>query len=219
MSEDNRKTSLPGLGPIAATRKTGDETFTVAGAEPRFTLLDFWRWSVSDLVSNATRGILAEFIVAQALGLARHDVRQEWASYDLYMPNPDDIKVEVKSAAHIQSWAQKKYSPISFQVGKRRGWDELNGADDVPRRHADVYVLALLDHFDQSTIDPLNLDQWRFFVVPTGFLNERVRSQHSITLASLAKAGFERIHFSKLAATIRDTAREHRIETSRGAPE
>jgi hypothetical protein len=30
-------------------------------------LLDFWRWSASDLVSNATRGVFAEYIVGLAL--------------------------------------------------------------------------------------------------------------------------------------------------------
>lgn len=65
-----------------------------------FTLLDFWRWSCSDLISNATRGILAEYIIAQALGVAK-GIRKEWAPYDLL--TPEGIRVEVKSAAYIQS--------------------------------------------------------------------------------------------------------------------
>ena len=35
------------------------------------------------------------------------------------------------------------------------------------------------------TLDPLNLDQWSFYLVPTQMLNQRTRSQHSITLKSL----------------------------------
>ena len=46
--------------------KTGDEKLTSGEKELDFSLLDFWRWSVSDILSNATRGILAEFIVAKA---------------------------------------------------------------------------------------------------------------------------------------------------------
>jgi len=34
-----------------------------------FGMEDFWRWSASDLLSNALRGVLAEFIVARALGI------------------------------------------------------------------------------------------------------------------------------------------------------
>jgi hypothetical protein len=34
-------------------------------------------------------------------------------------------------------------------------------------------------------MDPLNLDQWEFYVLPTAVLDARGRSQHSITLPSL----------------------------------
>jgi hypothetical protein len=38
---------------------------------------------------------------------------------------------------------------------------------------------------DQAVIDPLNLDQWVFYVVPTPVLERHERSQHSISLTSL----------------------------------
>ena len=59
------------------------------------------------------RGLLAEYIVAHALDLA-DAVRSEWDAYDLLLPN--GIKLEVKSAAYIQSWYQKEYSNISFAI-------------------------------------------------------------------------------------------------------
>jgi len=68
------------------------------------------RCSLSDLVSNATRGRLAEFIVAQALNVDTSGVRDEWAAYDLLTSS--GIKVEVKSAAYLQSWAQRRHSNI-----------------------------------------------------------------------------------------------------------
>jgi hypothetical protein len=63
------------FGRIKVTVKTGDECFHSIGASLGYTLLDFWRWSASDLVSNATRGRLAEFIVAKALGISVNAVR------------------------------------------------------------------------------------------------------------------------------------------------
>lgn len=81
--------------------KTGSEVFHASRQALGFALHDFWRWSVSDLVSNATRGRLAEFIVASALGISS-DVRDEWSPYDLL--SPEGLKIEVKSAAYIQSW-------------------------------------------------------------------------------------------------------------------
>ena len=60
---------MPSFKRIIPTLKTGNEPLTIQGEALNSTLLDFWRWSVSDLVSNATRGIFAEFLVAKALGI------------------------------------------------------------------------------------------------------------------------------------------------------
>jgi len=172
------------LSRIQPTRRTGSESLHADGNSLGRTLLDFWRWSSSDLVSNATRGVLAEFIVAQALGIALDGIRAEWDAFDL--TTPDGITVEVKSAAFVQSWAQRRLSSIVFRIPKTRAWDaERNVHVIEPRRQAQVYVFALLAHKDKSSIDPLNVRQWRFYVLPSAILDARARSQHSITLHSL----------------------------------
>lgn len=48
----------------------GDEPFHDGGAPLPFMVSDFWRWGVANLTGNALRGILAEFLVARALGVA-----------------------------------------------------------------------------------------------------------------------------------------------------
>jgi hypothetical protein len=164
--------------------KSGSEPFHSNRHALRPTLLDFWRWSVSDLVSNATRGRLAEFIVANALGISISGVRDEWSPFDLR--TEEGIKVEVKSAAYIQSWFQSKLSAISFRTPRTRAFDpETNSMEPEARRQADVYVFAVLKHQEKSTIDPLNVDQWEFYVVPTATLDGRTRSQYGITLPTL----------------------------------
>ncbi len=174
------------FGPTAATPKTGSEPFHNDGKSMGFDLLGFWRWSVSDLVSNATRGRLAEYIVAKALSINTDGIRSEWDAFDLITPR--GVKVEVKSAAYIQSWNQKKASLIFFRVPRTRFWDaEINVQNKETNRHADVYVFALLAHTDKKTVDPMDMSQWRFFVLPTCVLDSRTRSQHSISLGSLEK--------------------------------
>lgn len=157
---------------ILTTRKTGGERFHALGKELGFDLLSFWQWSTSDLVSNVTRGRLAEYLVARALGLASDGVRDEWAAFDLLTLS--GIKVEVKSAAYIQSWRQQVLSPVSFVVPKTLAWDaDTNLQAREARRQADVYVFALLSHVDKPTIDPLDLGQWRFYVLSTSVLAHR----------------------------------------------
>jgi hypothetical protein len=65
------------LSQLDVPRRTGDEPFHIDETLLSIKLLDFWRWSVSDLVSNLTRGRLAEFIVAMALEIDVNGPRGE----------------------------------------------------------------------------------------------------------------------------------------------
>ncbi|OFX32494.1 MAG: hypothetical protein A2W90_04080 [Bacteroidetes bacterium GWF2_42_66] len=171
------------LKEIKATFKSGKEFLTDNGLNIQYQLLDFWRWSVSDILSNATRGRFAEFIVGTAIDFNPEDIRDEWNAYDLLMDGK--IKIEVKSAAYIQCWNQKQYSPISFSIKSAKYWDPVTNIEDESKRHADLYVFCHLKHKDQNTIDPLKMEQWDFYVLPTFRLDNYKRSQSSITLKSL----------------------------------
>jgi hypothetical protein len=190
------------LGFLRQLRRSGHESFHRDGDGLGFSLLDFWQWSGSDLVGNTARGVLAEYIVAKAVGITTAGVREGWAAYDL--ETDEGIKIEVKSAGFVQSWTQSKLSTIQFGVPKRRGWNpETSIMEDVPKRHADIYVFALLVHREKSTIDPLNLTQWRFYVLPARVLDERTRSQHSITLRTLESLAGPPLDFWQLGARVR----------------
>ena len=171
------------LDHIKVAPKQGDEHFHAGGTSNGFVLEDFWRWSVSDLVSNATRGRLAEFIVAKALDISTHSVRDEWGAFDL--TTSSRLKIEVKSAAYIQSWTQRDFSTIQFLTRKTSTWNPETNETSESMRQADVYVFALLAHKDKQTIDQLDVRQWQFYVLPTRVLDSRERSQHSITLKTL----------------------------------
>lgn len=166
--------------------KTGKENLHYNGKPIGFKLLDFWQWSVSDLVSNVTRGRLAEFIVATSLEVDFKTPRDEWQAYDLL--TPQGIKVEVKSASFIQSWNQIKYSTIIFSTKATKYWDrKSNSYAKTIKRQADIYVFCLLSYLDHTTINPLNLDQWEFYILSTKELNNYKRSKVSISLGSLKK--------------------------------
>lgn len=194
------------LGRIPTTRKTGAEGFHAHGKELGFDLLSFWQWSTSDLISNVSRGRLAEYLVARALGLASDGLRDEWAAFDLLTPS--GVKVEVKSAAYIQSWRQRALSPVSFLVPKTLAWDaDTNVQAREAQRQADVYVFALLAHIDKATIDPLDLGQWRFYALPTSVLDARTRSQHSITQRSLETLAGPPVGYSRIKEAVESAAR------------
>lgn len=187
----------------AARRRPGDP-FHADGRSLEFTIGDFWAWSSSDVLSNTLRGIVAEYRVAQALGVA-DGVRTEWEPYDVRTSS--GVTVEVKSAAYIQSWAQRGPSQPSFGIAPTVSWDaRTNTWGTERRRQAEVYVFALLAHRDKESVDPLDVAQWEFFVLPTAVLDERVPQQKSIGLNSLLSLGPARCSFAGLAQAVEKVA-------------
>jgi len=156
----------PQLPRIRAKPLAGSEPFTGDGRELGFDVGSFWRWSSSDLLSNVTRGVLAEYLVAQALGVAADRVREPWEAFDL--TTPEGIPVEVESASYVQSWFQRDDPKISYGVRRTRAWDaDGNRQAAESQRQADVYVFGLLACRDPERIDPRDAAQWRFYVLGT----------------------------------------------------
>lgn len=189
---------------LKTAKKTGSERFLLNGDCLPFDLLSFWQWSSSDLVSNALRGVLAEYIVTIAVS-SKENIRTEWDAYDV--ETPEGIKVEVKSGAYIQSWSQEKLSTIQFGIEQTQGWDARTNTYSTKRkRQADVYVFCVLTHKKQNTINPLDLDQWIFYVISTSRLTEAVAAQKTISLSSLLRVGPREVTFHQIHEAIIDAA-------------
>ena len=124
-------------------------------------LCRFWSWAYSDLRNNVERGVFAEFLVGMALG-SISGVRESWDAWDLLTST--GIKVEVKSAAYLQSWPTEKLSAIGFGGLRGRAWSPEDGYAAERTYRADVYVFALLTCTRHATLDPLAADQWEFYV-------------------------------------------------------
>src|SRR5207248_1997953 len=124
-----------------------------------------------------------EYIVAQALGVAQ-GIRAEWESFDL--KTPAGVKIEVKSAAYLQTWYHKKLSTISFAIRPTQDWDASTGeySSDFKRR-ADIYVFCLLKHKDKESVNPLDLSQWEFYILSASILDERFPTQKQLSINSL----------------------------------
>lgn len=196
------------LGAINVRRRAGSERFHTRGYAFDFDMLGFWQWAYSDLLDNAGRGVLAEYVVGQALGVASTGVREQWAPHDLVSKN--GLRIEVKSAAYLQSWDQRQLSSVRFSAAKTRAWDKRSGRyAEQFRRQADVYVFALLAHADKETVDPLDLSQWEFYVISARLLDRHMSDRRSITLSSLQSVAGQGISFEGLKEAIESAGRTH----------
>ena len=182
--------------------KTGQEPFIFENKELPLKVLDFWQWSSSDLLGNALRGILAEFIVASTLGRL-NDLRIEWDEYDLC--SPKGLKIEIKSSAYLQSWEQDKLSKISFNIAPT-GKSQSRSLKRT--RKADVYIFCVLAHKNMATVNPLDLSQWDFYILKTKMLNKKVGGQKTITLSSLKRLKPRQVKYDGIAKEIEKIEKE-----------
>ena len=94
------------LDPYQCPPKTGKESFHVNGESIGQNILSFWQWSSSDLLGNALRGVLAEYIVSLDAHCST-EMRDVWDGYDLETTGRDRY--------HRYRWARTK------AVGQIRG--------------------------------------------------------------------------------------------------
>lgn len=169
---------------------------------------DFQAWAYDDLLTNTTRGVLAEYIVAKALGI-QDTKRLEWDRYDLEI---NGLGVEVKSAAYVQTWEQTRISNILFGIRPAKGWDaRTNVYATDSKRSADVYVFCLLEGEDRERIDPLEVAQWTFYVLATSELDRKFLKQKTIRLGRLKALLPRKCSYEELAAAIHEAADINRV--------
>ncbi|MBR4989684.1 MAG: hypothetical protein IKY96_00835 [Oscillospiraceae bacterium] len=177
-------------------RLTGNEALVAPDGNKVSCLIDFWRWAYSDLVGNAERGALAEYIVACALEISDTE-RISWDKYDLL--TKEGISVEVKTSGYLQTWEQKSLSKPVFGIQPTYGWDsKTNEFGMEQKRQSDIYVFCVHKHTEQDTVDPLRISQWEFYLLPTGVLNEKCGNQKTITLSALKKIGAQACAYGDL---------------------
>lgn len=161
---------------------------------------EFWTWAYSDFLSNAGRGVLAEFIVGKALGCTNGQ-RTEWDAYDLKLDTGQAI--EVKSAAYLQSWPQTKPSTIRFDIAKKLSWySAQNTIAKQTERPADIYVFCVFAEMDRHEANPLDVNQWFFLAASTSMINTTFPNQKSVGLSVLEGSGLTRLSYSELSTVI-----------------
>lgn len=66
----------------------------------------------------------------------------------------------------------------------------------------EVKSSGYLQSWDQDTVNPLDIAQWDFYLLPTRILNEKAGAQKRANLASLIKMGAEKCDFEHIHARI-----------------
>jgi hypothetical protein len=183
-------------------------------ADTRIDLPAFTAWAASAVLGNTLRGVLAEYLVARAVG-DTSEVRIEWDAVDVITPSK--IKIEVKPAAYIQEWKQKRPSVITFDIARKLWFDNSTGQyAQVPSRPADVYVFALftwaenLEDKKAAHAAILDARHWQFGVLATSVIDAKLNDQRTIRLEPLRQLTGDFCDYEHLQAKIVEQAKENK---------
>jgi hypothetical protein len=164
---------------------------------------DFYLWSLGDLMSNTTRGMLAEYLVRCSIGLDSEPVL-EWDHVDIRTRRG---AIEVKFSGYLQSWPTQKPGKPKFDIKKRRwAWDAIeNKWMETPeaKRHAKLYVFCLHAEMERECANPLDTSQWRFWIIATTWLDRVLGEQSSVGLSTLNRE-HQSIGFDELGTQLTD---------------
>ena len=157
-------------------------------------------------------GFSRQYTARHSRGIYRYDrrrgrrtIHERRGGLPTTFKTPDGIKVEVKSSAYIQNWAQKKESTPRFSIRQAFAWNpDTDTYSDEKIRDSDIYVFCLHKHRDRETLDVLDVSQWDFYILPTAALERETKEQKTIGLASLDRLGARKVSFGQIYDTIRD---------------
>lgn len=184
-----------------------DEQFSLRG-EPLFSVFDFWKYHYSHLVGET--GKIGEFLVAKALGIDKAENVLSWSAYDMSYRG---ARIEVKSTAYVHPWNESEVSRIrtfSIAPSKNEYWAlGIVEADNhsTYARQSDIYVFCLNINQIIENDDPLRVDDWEFYVVPTSAIDEYTQNnnnplQKTISLNVIKKLSGDPIPFEHLKGKI-----------------
>lgn len=174
--------------------------------KPVFSVLDFWKYHYSHLVGE--EGVIGEFLVAKALGIEKAENVLYWSAYDMSYRG---MRIEVKATAYVHPWNKTKVSQVrtfSIAPSKNAYWEGNNHqACEEFSRQSDVYVFCLNTNQNIGDANPLKVDDWEFYIIPTSKINEYTRqiknpNQKKISLSVVKRLSGEAVRFSEIKGCI-----------------
>lgn len=161
---------------------SGNEPFSHNGHPIGYTMEDFWRFQFSNIWEMQDQ--VAEFLIAKALGLELPYNKNGWTLWDM---NYQGKRIEIKTSAYYHSWRTdgKVSQQRTFSIAP--AYNKYKDRESGSQRQNDVYVFCLNLGDNQESSNPLHLENWRFWVIPTSTINQLGKEQKKISLGRIKK--------------------------------
>ncbi len=161
---------------------TGQEQFTFDGNPAGFSVLDFWAFQHSNIWDVQEE--IAEFIVAKALGQDVPYNKNGWTLWDM---NYKGKRIEVKETGYYHSWRTDGKVSQQRTFGITKAYSRYKDNTSEFKRQNDIYVFCLILGETKEASNPLVLENWRFWVVPTATINRLCGDNKTISLGRVKR--------------------------------
>ena len=177
----------------------GEEKFYQNGHELDISILDFWRFMYSNIYN--LQEYIAEFLVAKALGKENPDNDKYWTLWDITYR---EKRIEVKESSYYHSFNEegKVSKQRTFSISKANSRYEDDAIENTYERQNDIYVFCLNIGENRKEANPLNLDNWEFYIVPTSFINKECGDNKTISIGRIRNMGVQAKLFHEIKAEI-----------------
>lgn len=120
-------------------------------------------------------------MVEKALGIDMAQNTDCWTLYDVLYR---DYRIEVKQTGYYHPWNENsKISKIRrFGITKANSSYESNETVNKFERQNDIYVFCLNIGETRVDFNPMNVDNWEFYIVPTKVINEKCGDNKRLTI-------------------------------------
>ncbi|MBE5936231.1 MAG: hypothetical protein E7262_10710 [Lachnospiraceae bacterium] len=144
---------------------------------------------------------MAEYIVASALGVKKSNNCDYWALYDVdYKNGNKNYRIEVKETSYYHPWNKndKVSNQRTFGITKANSNYENEDIENKFERQNDIYVFCLVNGKNEKDADPLNLNNWQFYVVRTEVINKVCGDNKTISLGKVQQLAKKSVRYDEL---------------------
>ena len=160
----------------------GTENFTDKGTPIGLSIKDFWQFQYSNLWDM--QEYIAEFLVAKALGFNTPQNCNGWTLWDISYKNK---RIEIKTTAYYHSWRNDGKVSLQRVFGITKAYSKYKDPTSEYKRQNDIYIFCLNLGNTKEESNPLHLENWQFYIVPTKIINERCKDNKTVSLSHIQK--------------------------------
>ena len=162
-----------------------EKKFIYNDQKMNFGIIDFWLYKYSNIWN--LQEYIAEFIVEKALEINKSHNTDSWTLYDILYRN---TRIEVKETSYYHPWNEngKISNQRNFGITMANSSYENSNDSNKFERQNDIYVFCLNVGNTKEESNPMNLNNWEFYIVPTKTINSLCGENKTISLGKVKKS-------------------------------